>query len=53
MSVLLIILILLVVFTAGGGAWGHSRWGWYGYSPAGLLLVVLLVALAFGAFSRA
>jgi hypothetical protein len=46
-------LIVLVVLFAGGGMWGHSKWGWRGYSPAGLLIVVLLVALLMGAFSRA
>jgi len=39
---LTILFILLVVALVGGGI-GHSRFGYAGWSPAGLLLVVLLV----------
>lgn len=51
MSILLIVLIVLIVLALGGGALGHSRWGWYGYSPVGVLIVILLIAAMFGAFS--
>lgn len=39
---LLILLIVLLVLALGGGRWGHSRYGYAGWSPAGLLLLVLL-----------
>lgn len=40
---LLIILVVLVVLALAGGGWGHSRYGAAGWSPAGLLILVLLV----------
>jgi hypothetical protein len=40
---LTILLIVLVVMALGAGGWGHSRYGYAGWSPAGLLVVVLLV----------
>lgn len=39
---LTILFILLVLALVGGGV-GHSRFGYAGWSPAGVLLVVLLV----------
>jgi hypothetical protein len=39
---MLILLIVLLVLAAGGGFWGHSRWGYAGYSPLGLLILILL-----------
>jgi hypothetical protein len=42
-----LVLILLVIALFGGG-YGHSRWGYAGWSPAGVLLVVLLVMLVVG-----
>lgn len=39
---LTIILVLLVLSLVGGG-WGYSRWGVLGWSPAGLVLIVLLI----------
>jgi hypothetical protein len=52
MSLLLVILIVLVVLSAGGGVWGHSKWGWRGYSPVGLLFTILLIVLLVKAFSN-
>jgi hypothetical protein len=43
----MILVILLVVALAGGGV-GHSRFGYAGWSPAGVLLIVLLVLLMAG-----
>lgn len=43
-----VLLILLVVSLIGGGL-GHSRVGFAGWSPAGILVVVLLV-LYFGGY---
>lgn len=40
---LTIILIVLIVLALGGGGWGYSRFGILGFSPVGLLLVVLLI----------
>lgn len=40
---MLFILILLIALSLGGGAWGHSRYGYAGWSPAGILVVILLV----------
>jgi hypothetical protein len=40
---LLIILLVVFVLALGGGGWGHSRYGYAGWSPAGLILVVLAV----------
>ncbi len=40
---LLIILLVVLVLALGGGGWGHSRYGYVGWSPAGLILLVLLV----------
>ena len=39
----LVILIVLLVLALGGGGWGHSRYGYAGWSPAGLILIVLAV----------
>jgi hypothetical protein len=40
---LFIILVVVFVLALGGGGWGHSRYGYVGWSPAGLLLVLLVV----------
>jgi hypothetical protein len=40
---LTLILIVLLVLALAGGGWGHSRYGAVGWSPAGLLVLVLLV----------
>lgn len=40
---LLILLIVLLVLALGGGGWGYSRYGLAGWSPAGLIVVLLLV----------
>jgi hypothetical protein len=39
----LFILVFLLALALGGGGWGHSRYGYAGWSPAGILLVVILV----------
>jgi hypothetical protein len=46
-SMLTILFILLLVALIGGGV-GHSRFGYAGWSPAGLLIVVLLVLFLTG-----
>ena len=40
---LTILLIVLLVLAIGGGGWGHSRYGYAGWSPAGIILLVLLL----------
>ena len=40
---LLIILIVLLVAALAGGGWGHSRFGFAGWSPAGLIVLVFVV----------
>jgi hypothetical protein len=40
---LLLILVLLLVLALGGGGWGYSRFGSAGLSPAGIILLVLVV----------
>jgi hypothetical protein len=49
---LMIILVVLLVMALGGGGWGHSRYGYVGWSPAGLL-VVLFVILWFSGYLHA
>ena len=40
---LTILLIVLLVLALGGGGFGHSRFGAAGWSPAGIILLVLVV----------
>jgi len=40
---MLILLIVLLVIALGGGGFGHSRWGYAGWSPAGLILLLIVV----------
>ena len=44
---LTILLVVLVISLIGGGV-GHSRYGYVGWSPAGIILVALLVLLFVG-----
>jgi len=45
---LLVILIVLMVVSLAGGGWGHSRYGYVGWSPAGLILLVFVILLLTG-----
>jgi len=40
---ILTVLVVLLVLAVLGGGFGHSRFGYGGWSPAGLLLLVLVV----------
>lgn len=40
---LMIILIVFLLLALGGGGWGHSRYGAAGWSPAGIIVLVLVV----------
>jgi hypothetical protein len=44
----LLLLILLVVALLGGVYGGPRGWGYYGWSPFAILLIVLLVLLLTG-----
>jgi hypothetical protein len=45
---MLTILFILLVLALLGGGFGHSRFGYAGWSPAGLIVVVLLVMMFTG-----
>lgn len=40
---LIMILAVLLVLSLAAGGWGHSRYGYVGWSPAGLILLVAVV----------
>lgn len=50
----MLLTILLVVFVLAlvGGGFGHSRYGYVGWSPAGIILVVLVLLFFTGHFVR-
>ena len=42
MLITLIVVLLLLTLLSGG--YGHSRgWGYYGWSPLGLLILIILI----------
>jgi hypothetical protein len=45
---LMMILLVLLVLALFGGGIGHSRYGYAGWSPAGILIVILLLWLVTG-----
>jgi len=40
---MLTLLIILLLLSLLGGGFGHSRVGYWGWSPAGVIIVVLIV----------
>ena len=46
---LLTICLIVFVLALVGGGWGHGRYGYVGWSPAGFVFVVLLVLWLSGA----
>lgn len=42
MSLLTLLIIFLVLSLIFGG-WGHSRWGYVGWSPAGIVLLIFVI----------
>jgi uncharacterized membrane protein YkvI len=40
---LFMILVVLLVVSLAGGGWGHSRYGYAGWSPAGILILLFVV----------
>jgi hypothetical protein len=49
---LMLILIILVVAALAGGGLGHRRFGYAGWSPAGILIAILLVLYLTGNLHR-
>jgi hypothetical protein len=49
---LMIVLIVLLVLALGGGGLGYSRYGYAGWSPAGLILLVFLIMWLTGNLHR-
>ncbi len=47
MTLTTLLIVLLVLALLGGGL-GHGRYGYYGWSPAGILIAILLVLLLAG-----
>jgi hypothetical protein len=47
-QVMLTILLIVLVIALLGGGLGHSRYGYAGWSPAGIVVVVLLLLLFTG-----
>jgi hypothetical protein len=43
-----LILVILLVLSLAGGGWGHSRYGYAGWSPAGILICILVFMLVTG-----
>lgn len=43
MSMLTILMLVLLVAALGGGGFGHARWGYLGWSPAAIILVIFVV----------
>ncbi len=52
MSLLSILLIVALVVAIGGGGFGHSRYGYVGWSPAGILLLIIGVLWFTGGLHR-
>jgi hypothetical protein len=40
---LLMIFVVLLVLALAGGGWGHSRYGYAGWSPAGIIVLLFVV----------
>ena len=40
---LMIILFVLLLVALAGGGWGYPRYGYVGWSPAGIILLVLVI----------
>ena len=47
-ATMITILVIILLLALVGGGLGHSRLGYAGWSPAGLILLVLLVLLFTG-----
>jgi hypothetical protein len=45
---LTLILLVLLVMALFGGGFGHARLGYYGWSPAAVIVVILVILLLTG-----
>ena len=45
---LLTILLVVLLFSLVGGGFGHSRFGYVGWSPAGIVIAIVVVLLLTG-----
>ena len=45
---LLTILVILLLLSLLGGGWGHSRYGYAGWSPLGLIILIIVILLLTG-----
>ncbi len=45
---LLTILVIVLVLSLIGGGVGHSKFGYAGWSPAGIIIIILLILLFTG-----
>lgn len=45
---MMLLLVVLLVLALAGGGWGHSRYGYAGWSPAGIIILVLVVLMFTG-----
>jgi hypothetical protein len=49
---LITLLVVLLLLALLGGGYGHSRgWGYYGWSPVGLLILIILILALTGNLS--
>jgi hypothetical protein len=48
MSLLTLLIVLLVIAVLFGGYGTRRDWGYYGWSPTGLIVLILLVLLLTG-----
>jgi hypothetical protein len=49
---LLYIVLALLLFSLVGGGWGYSRYGYAGWSPAGIILLVVVLLYFTGHLGR-
>lgn len=45
---LFLLLAVFLILAIGGGSWGQSRYGYIGWSPLGILLIIVLFMLFTG-----
>jgi hypothetical protein len=44
----MILIVVLLLLALAGGGWGHRRYGYAGWTPAGVIIVIAVVLLATG-----
>jgi len=45
---MLTLLVILLLLSLLGGGFGYSRWGYGSWSPAGIVVIILIVMLLTG-----